>query len=104
MRGYSSCSGLHCITTRVGLLTELGRDHLGWTVGRDTMFGMSALTQMVAMEVAVHFVSPSWVAEHYGVSRQQVYRAIAAKRLEAVRVRGGTIVLDARLLPSKFPR
>lgn len=65
---------------------------------------MSAMSEIVAIEVGVHYVSPSWVAEKYGVTRQQVYRAIAAKRLEAVRVRGGTIVLDSRLLPAQFPR
>jgi hypothetical protein len=65
---------------------------------------MSALSEIVAVEVGVWYVSPSWVARKYGVTRQQVYRAIAAKRLQAVRVRGGTIVLDSRLLPESFPR
>lgn len=72
--------------------------------GFDTMFGMSAISEYVVMELQVHYASVRWVAKHYGVNRQQVYRAIAAKRLEAVRVRGGTILLDVRKLPDKFPR
>ncbi len=53
------------------------------------------------------FVTPSWVADWYGVSRLQVHRAIAAKRLVAARVEGGGRagwVLDKRLLPKEFPR
>lgn len=65
---------------------------------------MSAISDYVEMELQVHYASVRWVAEYYGVPRQQVYRAIAAKRLEAIRVRGNTILLDVRKLPEKFPR
>lgn len=65
---------------------------------------MSTISEYVEMEIQLHYVSVSWVAEHYGVNRQQVYRAIAAKRLKAVRARGPVILLDARTLPKKFPR
>jgi excisionase family DNA binding protein len=58
----------------------------------------------VAAEVMEHYVTPSWVAKFYGVPKLDVYRAIKAGKLKAYRVRGGSLVLDARLLPSKFPR
>lgn len=62
---------------------------------------------MTSAEVEQHFVTPAWVAIHYGVTRLAVHRAIAAKRLTAARVEGGGRygwVLDRRLLPSTFPR
>lgn len=65
--------------------------------------GINSLT----IEVEQFFVSPMWVASHYGVSLVQVHRAIAAKRLTAARIVGGkrnAWVLDRRLLPVEFPR
>lgn len=63
-----------------------------------------AAREFVATEVAVHYVSPSWVAKHYGVTRLTVYRAIAAQRLKAIKIQGGSIVLDRRELPAVFPK
>jgi hypothetical protein len=65
---------------------------------------MSTLPEMVAVEVSLFYVTPSWVAKHYGVSKLAVYRAIQARRLMAVKVDGGSLVLDRRTLPHKFPR
>ena len=100
MRLECSRSQSHCIKSTYGrapfFLTAARR--------RDTMSNMSTLIEMVADEVALHYVSPSWVAKHYGVTRLRVYRAIAAKRLVAVRVGGGSLVLDKRTLPESFPR
>lgn len=61
----------------------------------------------ISAEVEQHYVTVTWVAAHYGVSRLQVHRAIAAKRLVAARVAGGGRhgwVLDRRLLPETFPK
>jgi hypothetical protein len=63
------------------------------------------------MEVMEFYVTPSWVAQFYGASHLQVYRAIKAGKLKAYRVRTstpkgkswGTLVLDSRELPAKFP-
>jgi hypothetical protein len=69
------------------------------------MFGMNP--HQVSAEVEQHFVTVSWVAKHYGVSRLRVHRAIAAKRLIAAPVVGAGYrawVLDRRLLPKNFPR
>jgi len=67
------------------------------------MLGMT-----VAQEVERFFVGPGWVANHYGVARHEVYRAIADGRLRAVRVRGArqrvSLILDVRDLPTDFPR
>jgi hypothetical protein len=65
---------------------------------------MSTLVEMVATEVTLFYVTPSWVARHYGVPKLAVYRAIAAKRLTAIKIDGGSLVLDRRTLPMKFPR
>jgi excisionase family DNA binding protein len=65
---------------------------------------MSTLPEMVAQEVAIWYVSPRWVASYFGVSKLRVYRAIQAGKLQATRVGGGSLVLDKRLLPDKFPR
>jgi len=67
---------------------------------------MSELTDMVAMEVRLNYVGASWVAWHYDVTRQQVYRAAALGLIPFVEVpnRGYIIHLfDRRTLPSKFP-
>jgi hypothetical protein len=61
----------------------------------------------VSAEVEQWFVTPTWVANHYKVSRLSVHRAIASRRLVAARVEGGGRwgwVLDRRLLPAEFPR
>jgi len=57
-------------------------------------------------EVERNYVTATWVAQHYGVSRLTVHRAIAARRLVAARIRGAgrdAVVLDRRLLPLHFP-
>ena len=73
---------------------------------------MSAIADTAA-EVMEHYVTPSWVAEFYGVTSLQVYRAIKVGKLRAYRVRGakpkkrqrwGALVLDTRELPPRFPR
>lgn len=51
----------------------------------------------------MHLVTPGWVASHYGVSKLRVYRAIARGALAAVKIDGGSVVLDRRLLPATFP-
>jgi len=62
-----------------------------------------------AADVTRYYVTPSWVAKFYGVPKLQVYRAIKGGSLVAVRIRSatserGTLVLDSRLLPYRFPR
>jgi hypothetical protein len=57
-----------------------------------------------AADVMRFYVTPKWVAEFYGVDKLRVYRAIKAQKLKAIRVRGGSLVLDTRQLPSRFPR
>ena len=57
-----------------------------------------------AQDVARHYVTPAWVANFYGVTRLQVYRAIRSGKLNGIRIRGGSLVLDERQLPPKFPR
>jgi hypothetical protein len=62
--------------------------------------------EALAVEAEMWFVSPTWVAKHYGVSRLAVHRAIASRRLIAIRIRGGgryEWVLDRRTLPQTFP-
>jgi excisionase family DNA binding protein len=54
-------------------------------------------------DVRRYYVTPSYVARLFGVSRLRVYRAINDGKLTAVRVRGGSLVLDSRLLPPTFP-
>jgi len=64
-------------------------------------------------------VTPAWVANHYGVTRITVYRAISDGRLKAIKVIGAprrsragmneqrsnnTYALDVRELPGVFPR
>lgn len=63
---------------------------------------MSAID--TAQDVARNYVTPGWVAKFYGVKKLQVYRAIQAGKLKAIRIRGGSLVLDERQLPSQFPR
>lgn len=61
----------------------------------------------LAVEVEQYFVSPTWVAKKYDVSRLAVHRAIAARRLIGIRIRGGgryEWILDTRTLPEEFPR
>ena len=62
---------------------------------------------ITSAEVEEWYVTPSWVAAYYEVTRLEVHRAIAARRLIAARVRGAkhaAWVLDRRLLPKEFPR
>lgn len=61
---------------------------------------------MTAVEVEENFVTVSWVAKHYGVSKLRVYRAINRRLLTAARVTGhpSVLVLDRRELPLTFPR
>ena len=63
---------------------------------------MSAIE--TAREVMEFYVTPSWVAKFYSVPKLQVYRSIRAGKLKAYRVRGGSLVLDTRELPARFPR
>jgi hypothetical protein len=67
---------------------------------------MSATDTIIdtAADVLRFYVTPSWVAEFYAVDKLRVYRAIKARKLIAHRVRGGSLVLDTRQLPSRFPR
>jgi hypothetical protein len=65
---------------------------------------MSTLVEMVATEVTLFYVTPSWVARHYKVPKLAVYRAIQAGRLTAIKIDGGSLVLDRRTLPMQFPR
>ena len=59
-----------------------------------------------AAEISRYFVTPVWVARHYGISRQAVYRAILSGKLQAVEIRndGGRCawVLDVRKLPASL--
>jgi len=67
---------------------------------------MFCMTAAVAQEVARYYVTAPWVAKHYGVSRQDVYRAAQAGRLQALEVRGlrKLWIFDVRDLPQDFPR
>jgi hypothetical protein len=61
----------------------------------------------LCVEIEQWYVTPSWVAQHYGVSVLAVHRAIKRRHLLAARVQGGGYngwVLDRRMLPRKFPR
>ena len=60
--------------------------------------------EALASEAVIHLVTPSWVARKYGVSTLKVYRAIHSGKLEAVKLRGGSLVLDERTLPARFPQ
>ena len=51
-----------------------------------------------ALQVTQYYVTPGYVAELYGVSKLRVYRAIRDGNISAVRVRGGSLVIDSRLL------
>lgn len=85
---------IHCIITAFGLSTDSK-----WC---DTMSCMSTIADTAA-DVNQYYVTPGWVAEFYGVSRLRVYRAIRTGKLMAVKVRGGSLVVDSRTLPVKFP-
>lgn len=65
------------------------------------------MSMTISVEIEQFYVTPSWVANHYGVTKLAVYRAIAARKLVAAKVRGAgqnSLVLDSRTLPSEFPR
>lgn len=67
---------------------------------------MKTITDMVATEVRLNYVGASWVAWHYGVTRQQVYRATNMGLLPFVEVPNRIRIIhlyDRRLLPHEFP-
>lgn len=77
-----------------------------WCDTMSHMTDLEATARELSVEVEVQFVTVSWVAKHYGVSRLRVHRAIRAKTLVAARVAGGghnAWILDRRLLPESFP-
>ena len=52
------------------------------------------------------YVTSAWVAEHYGVTRMAVHRAVKDGRLQAVRVRSAkrdTWLFYVNDLPAEFP-
>jgi hypothetical protein len=67
---------------------------------------MNTITDMVATEVRLNYVGASWVAWHYGVTRQQVYRAASLRLLPVIEVpnrKRAIHLFDRRLLPHEFP-
>lgn len=60
----------------------------------------------VAEAIERHYVTSAWVAEHYGVSRMAVHRAVRKGKLKAVKVRSAkrpTLLFNVRHLPAIFP-
>lgn len=56
--------------------------------------------------IETYYVTSAWVAEHYGVTRMAVHRAVMDGRLKAVHVRGakrGTWLFFIPDLPAEFP-
>jgi hypothetical protein len=73
------------------------------------MMGMTSHRLKNKDVIERYYVTPAWVAHHYGVTVLAVHRAIAGGRLTAYRVRGPAQgysgwVLDVRLLPAEWPR
>jgi len=67
---------------------------------------MSNLSDMVAMEVRLHYVTASWVAWYYGVHLAYIYRAVEGGRLKPIEVptaKGRTFLFDRRTLPPTYP-
>lgn len=111
-RHYTS-SSLSERVTFIGILYQTRRNlstASSLKFGRyDTIYHMTeseAKALVLSADAEIWFVTVSWVAEHYGVSRLRVHRAIKSRKLVAARVAGAghdAWVLDRRLLPSTFP-
>jgi len=67
---------------------------------------MTTITDMVAMEVRLNYVTASWVAWYYDVPLAYIYRAVDGGRLKPVVVptaKSHTFLFDRRTLPSTYP-
>src|SRR5262245_23835561 len=64
------------------------------------------LPEMVATEVALHYVGMTWLAKFYGVGPMAILRAVRDGRLTAVRIpnaRREVILFDKRTIPHTYP-
>jgi len=67
---------------------------------------MTTITDMVAMEVRLNYVTASWVAWYYDVPLAYIYRAVEGGRLRPVVVptkKARTYLFDRRRLPATYP-
>ena len=61
----------------------------------------------VSAAIRKYYVTSSWVAEHYGVTRMAVHRAVMEGKPPAVRARGAkrdTWLFHVDDLPDEFPK